>query len=73
MAALNYYIKLNDDLGDHSQYTGTLYQDGTYTPGTSKLVSGGAGTGLGLGEIINQLMERARDLVAETYNVDPVN
>lgn len=76
MAAYNWNLYLTD-AGDQGTgpYTGVLRLNPTTVAsgGTSVKTVGGAGTGLGFGDVVNALMERARNYNAEVYNLDSLN
>lgn len=66
MAAKNYSINLTDT-GDSGSgpYTGVLIENpSTVASGGTTRLTVTASTSLGLGDVINRLMERARDLNA---------
>lgn len=74
MAAQNYQINLTDT-GDsgNGPYTGVLILNGTAASGGTTKLTVTASTALGLGDVLNRIMERARNLNAAFYDQDSEN
>lgn len=75
IATKNFSINLTDVNGDGTAYTGVLLSNPTTVAsgGTTELTIVGGSLGYSLGEVINKLQQRARDLVAAEYDLDANN
>ena len=74
MAANNFSINLTD-AGDQGSgpYTGVLLKNPTTVASGGTTVSTVVGTNLGLGDIVNSLMQSMRNVNAQVWDVDPLN